>query len=74
MRREREYLNTAQMAILMQCSTATIYRYAKRKKNPLPTVKLSRNKLLFDLAVVRSWMDEIGGYEELITQEITVGD
>lgn len=73
-------MNTVQIARLLQCSPHSIYRYVKREENPLPHIVLSKNRFLFDVAVVRQWLDELGGYEtETLTlegqdEEVPVGD
>lgn len=62
----REYLNARQLAEFLGCSRATIYRYAQGRGVPesMPSIKLTRNKLMFDLARVREWLDRIGGFPE----------
>ena len=58
-----EYMNVAQVAEFLSVSPATIHRWRRGigVSEPLPSIKVSASKILFDVAAVRGWMDELGG-------------
>lgn len=61
---DREYVNARQLAEFLQCSVSTVWRYRNGNgvPSPLPCIRLNSRRVLFDLAVVRSWLDDIGGF------------
>ena len=71
---DREYMTTRQCAEFLGCCRASIYRWVNGVgvSEPLPVARLSRNKLVFEAARVRAWLDRLGGFpswEEVESEE-----
>lgn len=61
----REYMTVEQMAKFLSVSPTTIHRWRQGVgvPDPLPSIRVTRRKILFDVAAVRGWLDEIHGEE-----------
>lgn len=45
-----------EVAQMLSVSLVTVYRYMKRKKNPLPYYKISNRKLLVRISELEEWV------------------
>ena len=53
-----EFMDTRQMARYLKVSKETIYNYRKGKgvRHPLPFIRLTQRKIVYDLVAVRRWL------------------
>lgn len=53
-----EFLNISGVAEYLGVHEVTVYRYIKRYKKPLPSMKVSRKKILVKKVDLDNWLEE----------------
>jgi len=55
-----EYLIAEEIASRLHVTTATVYEWARRRVNPLPSFRVSHKHILFRWADVSAWVQSGG--------------
>ena len=53
---EKEFIDLPEVATYLGVSIETIYRYIHSKENPLPSMKISRKKILVNKRELDDWL------------------
>lgn len=53
-----EFLNVSDVAEYLGVKEVTVYRYINRHKRPLPSMKVSRKKILVKKVDLDNWLEE----------------